>query len=71
MSSKFNAMKPVTYGQLINWLTVVCDDEKKLKQNVIIRESKGDFKKIKFVCRADYAHASNSDVINEGDIFIS
>ena len=64
--------KHITYEDLIGWLTVTCgDDEKKLKQNVIIRESKGDFKKIRFVCRADYDHASNSDVINEGDIFIS
>ena len=64
--------KHITYEQLIGWLTVTCgDDEKMLKQNVIIRESKGDFKKIRFVCRADYYHASDSDVINEGDIFIS
>ena len=69
--SKFNGMKPITYEQLIKWLTMVCDDKKKLNQNVVMRESKGDFKQIRFVCKADADLAHGNVDVNEGDIFIS
>lgn len=36
-----------------------------------MRESKGDFKQIRFVCKADADHAHGNVDVNEGDIFIS
>ena len=46
--------KHLTYEDLIGWLTVTCgDDEKKLKQHVVLRENNGDFKRVRFVCKVD------------------
>ena len=67
-----NVNKHLTYEDLIGWLTVTCgDDEKKLKQHVVLRENNGDFRRVRFVCKVDADYASDCDILDEGDIYIS